>query len=111
MAVFNFRPTSADQSKKPRVNIASFGDGYEQREKDGLNNNLMTWSLQFQSVPITDADAIDAFLDARGGAESFDWTPPDKPTGKYKCEEWRRSPSAEFDTVASITATFKQVPA
>jgi phage-related protein len=28
-------------------------------------------------------------LDARGGVESFDWTPPRGTAGKYVCDSWQ----------------------
>ena len=59
-----------------RVLEARFGDGYVQRTKDGLNTAPRTWSLTFNPVSAAIADAIETFLEARGGAEPFYWTPP-----------------------------------
>jgi phage-related protein len=58
-----------------RVLTAQFGDGYKQTAADGLNNKVQSWPLTFTGTsakltPIRD------FLDARGGYQSFLWTPP-----------------------------------
>lgn len=58
-----------------RVLASQFGDGYQQVAKDGINNKVQNWPLVFTGT----ADRIReiaAFLDARGGAEAFTWTPP-----------------------------------
>jgi phage-related protein len=68
--------SNATVSKKPRVNNIKFGDGYEQRTSYGLNTNLQNWDLSFANREETEANEIDDFLTARGGVESFDWTPP-----------------------------------
>jgi phage-related protein len=84
-----------------------FGDGYSQRLVFGLNQNPKTWSLTWE-VSETDADTIETFLDARGGAESFDWTPPDTATSyKWICEQWNKT--IPYLNRATITATFVQV--
>ena len=55
----------------------------------------------------TERDNILAFLEARGGYESFDWTPPRGSAGNYVCEEWQTSLLNYNNN--TITATFKQV--
>lgn len=55
----------------------------------------------------TERDNILAFLDARAGVESFNWTPPRGTAGKYICEEWQVTMrNYNFNT---IQATFRQV--
>jgi len=55
----------------PRINSVVFGNGYEQRIKDGIFNNLIKLSLRFEHRDIKEARAINHFLRARSGAESF----------------------------------------
>ena len=82
-------------------------DGYSQRLRFGLNTDLKVWSLKFE-VSETDADTIETFLEARGGAEHFDWSPPDETeTYKWICQDW--SKSIPYLNRATITATFQQV--
>jgi phage-related protein len=113
MNTFTFRPTTCSQRKTPRVIVSTFGDGYEQRQEDGLNANLPTYDLTFVDVPQAEGDAIDAFLDANGPVSGFFWTPPfpGATQGIYKCTEWSRDLSSEIEGNSNITATFKRVVA
>jgi len=108
MATFTFTPSfEATESSKPNVRQVQFGDGYSQRLTVGLNQNPKEWGLVFSERTDTERDNILAFLDARAGAESFDWTPPRGTAGKYICEEWQVTLRAyNFNT---IQATFRQV--
>jgi len=109
MATFpSIAPTyGAQKTSQPSVRKVQFGDGYSQRLVFGLNQNPKTWSLTWE-VSETDADTIETFLDARGGAESFDWTPPDTATSyKWICEQWNKT--IPYLNRATITATFVQV--
>lgn len=108
MATFpSITPTyGAQKSSQPNVRTVQYGDGYSQRLTYGLNQNPKQWSLTW-NVSETNADTIEAFLDARGGAESFDWTPPDGSTGKWICPQW--SKTIPYLNRAEITATFIQV--
>jgi phage-related protein len=90
MATFTYTPSfEATESSQPRVNRFKAGDGYEQRVRFGLNTNPKEWDLTFSNRDDTERDQIAAFLDARGGVESFDWTPPRGTAGKYVCAEWQ----------------------
>jgi|TARA_B100001964_G_scaffold232692_1_gene288818 phage-related protein len=55
----------------PRINSVVFGNGYEQRIKDGIFNNLIKLSLRFEHRNIKEAQAINHFLRTRSGTESF----------------------------------------
>lgn len=108
MSVFTWLPSyPASQPMKPKVNKASFGDGYEQRSGDGVNFNPRTWNLQFNQRTAAEIEAIDAFLSARGAAQAFDWTPPFGATGRFVCEAWE--PSLPQSVYYSLTATFREV--
>lgn len=108
MATFTYAPDfGAAKSQQPKVTSVRFGDSYEQRVAIGLNTNPQTWSLSFSMRDDTEAEAIDAFLVARGGAESFDWTPPGGTAGKYICREW--SKTIERYNLNTIQAKFEQV--
>jgi phage-related protein len=94
-------------SSKPSVTVVKFGDGYEKRQAFGINQNLKSWSLTFRNRTNTDADAIESFLNARAGVESFDWTPPSGGGTKWVCREWNRT--LENYNNNSVQATFEQV--
>ena len=55
----------------PRINSVVFGNGYEQRIKDGIFNNLIKLSLRYEHRDIKEAQSIKQFIRARSGAESF----------------------------------------
>lgn len=95
------------QETTPRVRRAQFGDGYEQRVADGINSVPAVWDLEFNLRDTTEADAIAAFLLARGGIEAFDWTPPFGASGKYVCRSWRRRQAP--GNWHYLTARFEQV--
>ena len=99
----------AQKSSKPKMRMTQFGDGYEQRTTFGLNQNPKEWSLTWQNITETNADTIEAFLDARAAdGASFDWTPPDTATSyKWVCQQWDKT--IPYTGRATITATFRQV--
>jgi phage-related protein len=108
VATFTWVPDyGAKLAMKPRVRTVQFGDGYMQRSADGINTNPRTGALSFSNRTDAEANAIIAFLDARGGVEAFDYTPPGGSAGKYICQEYDRA-QVSYD-VATVTASFKQV--
>lgn len=106
MSTFTDTPGSASLTTKPRVRTAPFGDGYEQRLADGINNAPRSWSLVFNR-PTAEADVILAFFEARNGAEAFDWTPPYGAAGKFVARDW--SVQLIGPVAKSISATFDEV--
>lgn len=106
MATFTYAPQTASKSLKPRVRVAAFGDGYEQRVADGINTSPAQWSLSFVRIT-AEADAILAFLAARAGTEAFDWSAPDGVAGRYVCRDW--SSSLNGPMAKTVTATFEEV--
>jgi phage-related protein len=109
MATFpSINPTyGAQKTSQPKVRQVQMGDGYVQRLTFGLNQDPKVWNLTFE-VSETDADTIETFLEARGGAESFTWSPPDE-TSSYKwiCLNW--SKTIPYLNRATIQATFQEV--
>lgn len=93
----------------PRINIIQFGDGYQQRAKDGLNAILLPFDYTFSERKLDEAVAILHFLHQRQGKESFYFTPPG-PFGVLKlfiCKEW--SHSSIFQDNHTIRAKFEEV--
>lgn len=109
MATFTWVPDfGSPASYAPRVKQAKFGDGYIQRAADGINVNPASFSLTFTGRSDGERAAVVAFLDARGGVESFDWTPPGAVSAsKWICGKYGYTPVA-YD-VNTINATFEQV--
>ena len=104
----SINPTyGAQKTSQPKVRQVQLGDGYVQRLTFGLNQDPKVWNLTFE-VSETDADTIETFLDARGGSESFTWTPPDETTSyKWICLNW--SKTIPYLNRATIQATFQEV--
>lgn len=81
-------------SKRPRVLKAAFGDGYEQRLVDGINNIEETFSVSFVNRPKAEIDDIIAFFNSKKGVLSFDFVLPDsnnaglERTIKVVCEDY-----------------------
>lgn len=109
MATFTYTPDwNARVAVKPRVRTVTFGDGYEQRQSDGINTRTETWDLRFQNRDDTEAGLIEQFFDLRAGVESFYWTPPNELTPiVVVCREWNKT----FDryNLNTISAQFVRV--
>ena len=65
------------QSTEPRVLKAQFGDGYELRMKDGINNTPRTWSLSFANRTKEDIDDLYTFMNGLGSVDTAKLTVPD----------------------------------
>ena len=110
MATFpSITPTYGLQKRSaPRSRKVAFGDGYEIRLTFGLRQNPKVYNLTFE-VSESDADTIEAFLDARADDNApFDFTPPgEAQSSKFVCEEW--SKSIPYLNRATIQTTFREV--
>ena len=108
MATFDYTVDyGSKMRKKPNVSVAKFGDGYEQREANGINNRKETWDVIFANRSTEEADEIEEFLDDHGAETAFDWTSPRATVGKFFCREWDYGPS--IGVYKTINATFEQV--
>lgn len=108
MAVFTFTPDfGASYEIKPNVRVTKFGDGYEQRQSNGLNTKPKTWSLKFSLRTDAEAGAITSFFDEQEAVSSFDWTDINGATGKYVCRSWNSV--KENNNLNTVTANFDQV--
>lgn len=98
--------TSLDE--EPRVKKAKFGDGYEQRQADGINSTAQIWSLSFEEVDDSIADVIIAFWRTHGGVDSFDWTPKWATSPiRVVCPRWGRTIAGVG--LSNMTARFEEV--
>jgi len=109
MTTFTVTPDfGAKAAYKPRVRRVAFGDGYEQRQADGINTQPATWDLQFQNRTDTETATIIDFLEARGAVEAFDWTPPNEASAiRVVCREW--SKSVDRANLNMVSAQFIEV--
>jgi phage-related protein len=104
-------PTYGPSSYEAQAKIlkAPFGDNYNQRVRAGLNHLTRTWSLTWENLTDVEANAIEAFFEARGGDEAFWWTPNivGSTAMKFICERWNRTPVSH--KAATVTATLERV--
>jgi len=98
---------------KPRVLSAKFGDGYEQRLRDGINNVQRTFSISFKNQPKAIADDIAGYFNSLAGVDNFTFTIPDTNGGsneeavKVVCDTW--SKTYTYDEFYNVTATLREV--
>jgi len=98
---------------QPRVRIAKFGDGYEQRIADGLNPIQETFNVSFNNRTAEEIDDIIGYLASLGGVTSFNFTVPDdngaggETTIKVVCDTYAQTYTN--DGFPSATATFRRV--
>jgi|TARA_R100000482_G_scaffold3638_3_gene1326 phage-related protein len=98
----------AAEKAQPKLRIAEFGSGYSQRTVFGINQDPKVWTLKWEYRNATDTNTIEDFLEARAGAESFDWSPPDETdTYKWICRDWEKI--MPLPGLFTINATFEQV--
>lgn len=99
----------AVRRSEPVVRKVQFGDGYETRFTMGLNQDPKVWDLKWTAKDSTDADAIEAFFDARAADNAaFDWSPiGDTNTYKWVVDQYSRN--HRYAEVNEITASFREV--
>ncbi|WP_211440919.1 phage tail protein [Collimonas humicola] len=108
MSAFTFNPATANLAKKPKVLAAQFGDGYTQRTPNGLNPNPDVWNLTFEFGGSPTAHLpFKNFLDALGGTQAFDWTPPGAAASlRFVCADYQCNAMPGY--VWQCTAVFEQ---
>ena len=100
------------KSTSPKVKLASFGDGYEQRLRDGINSLSESYSLSFETRTKEEIDDIIQFFELKGGVVPFSFTIPDSNSGgektvKVVCPDYSQTYS--YDEYYSCSATFRRV--
>ena len=93
---------------QPSVNVVSFGDGFEQRLTQGLNQNALSVNLVFE-LSQTDADTAITFLNSRiDDGASFDYTLPSETSSrKFVCDSFPRS--IPFLNRVRLSCVFREV--
>ena len=106
---------SMTKTSTPRMRTAKFGDGYEQRIVDGINNLEESYTLNFATRPKSDIDDIVAFLNTKAGVTKFTLTLPDTNnttrTGErdVKVVSTNYSVTYDYDNFYSLSLTLKRV--
>ena len=101
----------AQQAVKPRVIKAQFGDGYEIRVKDGINNTPRAWSLSFNNRTNDDIDKLYKFFDELASVDTCQLTLPNSVDGeetvKVVVEGYNKTYA--YDQFYSMTCSAREV--
>ncbi len=101
------------RNNEPKVHIAEFGDGYEQRLAHGINNIKQSFSVSFANRPKDEIDDIVAFFESKKGATAFNFIFSDSNAGgneetvKVVCEKWDQTWA--YDDFYNLSATFRRI--
>ena len=103
---------SVTKSSTPRVHLAKFGDGYEQRIAKGINNKDEKFNVSFENRTILEINNIVKYFDDVLGVTCFEFTLPAESSGTVKtckvvCETYNRTYS--YNNFNSLNATFRRV--
>jgi phage-related protein len=98
-------------NNQPKVTAHQFGDGYEQRVVDGVDNILLQGSVSFDTRNAKEARAMAHFLQQRKGQESFVMLlpPPYNLEKLYVAGDW--TTSFNFYDNYSIRMNLREVTA
>lgn len=103
---FTYIPVNSPQATVTfRVKKAQFGDGYEQRSGNGINNKEATWPLEFVGNKIQ-MQAIMTFFDNQEGYKAFIWTPPVGGQSLWNVENYTMTPAG--GNTYKVSAEFMQ---
>ena len=104
--------TEISQSSSGRVEFkvlrCRYGNGYEQRSADGLNNSLGSWEVTWEGLTSTDFATIITALESSKGVTYFTWTAPGDASGK-KWVVTQYGKSVQAGNIYTINATLQEV--
>ena len=110
-------PVSVDKGFKrvnsPNVHSISFGDGFEQRIANGINNLEQTFSVTFKTRTKEEIDDIIGFFESTNGVTAFDFTFADsnasgnEETVKVYVSQFTQN--WDYDDFYTLSATFVRV--
>jgi phage-related protein len=84
----------------------SFGDGYSQRARDGLNNAPQVWTFTYDNIPDQQAEQLRLFFEALGGVDVIEWKPLGQATVlKWTATNFQSQPSSWRKKTCSVTLT------
>ena len=109
MSALPFEPTRGSSRKvNARFLRANLGDGYDQRNGDGIQTIKEEWNVTFVCLDETDANTLVAFFEGLEGYQNFTWTPFRQSVAKkFICPDWTEQFPGSSNT--NIQATFVQV--
>lgn len=103
-----------NMQRKPRIKIAKFGDGYEQRMLDGINYINTEYGVSFDMRPRSVILSMDSYLAGRLGHAFPFYDPVKRTIVNVFCDEWTVNwVFRRFDTnktrfdYGTLSATFR----
>ena len=101
------------RSNEPLVFVAEFGDGYQQRVANGINNLKQEFSVSFATRPKAEIDDIVGFFESTNGVTAFDFTFADTNASgneeTVKVYVTQFSQNWDYDDFYTLSATFRRV--
>ena len=101
------------RSNEPLVFVAEFGDGYQQRVANGINNLKQEFSVSFATREKAEIDDIVGFFESTNGVTAFDFTFPDTNASgneeTVKVYVTQFSQNWDYDNFYTLSATFRRV--
>ena len=92
----------------PEVNVVKFGDGFEQRLTEGLNQNPLTVNLVFEVASSVANNAISFLNDRITDGAAFNYTLPGETSPrKFVCGGYPRT--IPFLNRTRLTCVFREV--
>ena len=104
---------SLTRETKARTFTVQFGDGYEQRLVNGINNLFQEIDVSFKTRPKAEIDDLVSFFESLQGVSKFRFDLADSNAGsntetiKVVCQEWTQK--WEYDDFYTLDATFRRV--
>ena len=100
------------RQSQSRIFKTEFGDGYEQRLANGINNLAESYGVSFSNRTKEEIDDITAFFASKGAVSNFSFTIPDsnnsgETTIKVVCDSW--SQAYTTGDYYGCSATFRRV--
>tara|TARA_B100000530_G_C15617913_1_gene353134 strand:- start:163 stop:582 length:420 start_codon:yes stop_codon:yes gene_type:complete len=99
------------QTPEPRVLKAQFGDGYEMRVRDGINNTPRVWGLTFANRTKEDIDKLYKFMNTLASVDTAKLTVPNSVDGEETVtvvlEGYSRTLS--YDNFYSLSCSAREV--
>ena len=99
------------QTATPRVLKAQFGDGYEMRAVEGINNTPRSWALTFNNRTKSDIDKLYKFMNTLASVDTAKLTVPNAVDGEETAtvvlEDYSRT--LVYDDYYTLTCTAREV--
>ena len=101
------------RTNEPVIQKSQFGDGYQLRIANGINNLKQSISVNFANRPKADIDDIVEFFELKGGVTAFTYVLSDSNAGsdeesiKVLCSSWDQS--WDYADYYTLSATFERV--